>query len=247
MVPTIQPPDVFKNALGLPLVIFALTACGGNPPVQQNTTQTADTQSGSWFCEMGEADQDWTCVQDENLVAKPAPKRLPEPKPQPDPLATDPLREPLRSQALQPVQAEPVAQTQPPASVDVPAEPAPKPASPNVPKHVALAYQPDRPVALKDLPEDFWVVQLVSVSSKENLEAYAVKHQLRGMSAARIWANDQFFYVLILGIYETYANAQEASTDLSAPFDEFPPWIRSVKSLQKAMRTADDMEAQGRG
>ena len=108
-----------------------------------------------------------------------------------------------------------------------------------VPKHIQLSYQPDKPVSLLDLPEQFWVVQLVSVSSKEALEKYAREHQLRGMSAARIWSKDQYFYILILGIYETYNNATQAIEDLPPPFDKFPPWIRSVGSLQKAMLEAD--------
>ena len=49
----------------------------------------------------------------------------------------------------------------------------------------------------------------------------------------------KLFYILLLGIYETRALATEASAELPAPFSN--PWIRSVRSLQRAMAQADDL------
>ena len=100
-----------------------------------------------------------------------------------------------------------------------------------------LAYRPEKAVAIADLPESFWAVQLIALSSKESLEAYARQHGLRGMSAAEISANGKTFYVLLLGIYESKEIAIEASADLGPPFES--PWIRSVGSLQKAMLAAE--------
>lgn len=113
----------------------------------------------------------------------------------------------------------------------------------NVPKHVALAYQPNGPVSLLDLPEDFWAVQLVAVSTREALEAFALEHQLKGMSAAQVASDDDIYYVLLLGIYESFDNAQQAIVDLPPPFDVNQPWIRQLGSLQTAMRAADDFNA----
>ncbi len=231
--------------VSLSLIMCFVGACSSSSTSTTTYDSSGnDTAGGGWFCEMDENGEDWNCVRDESLVRNPQPTRLPSPAPRrvDTPIAAadpDEVSIPERAPAQQP---------EPPSSTRPAPEPAPQTTqtspAPDVPKHVRLSYQPRQPVALLDLPQDFWVVQLVSVSSKETLEKYAIDHKLRGMSAARIWSKGQFFYVLILGIYETYDNASEASKDLPPPFDEFPPWIRSVGSLQKAMLEADN-QAQG--
>ena len=89
-----------------------------------------------------------------------------------------------------------------------------------------------------DVPGDFWAVQLIALSTKEDLEAYAERHNLHGMSAAQI-ANQEgeVFYILLLGIYESREIAEQAITELPKPFNN--PWIRSVASLQSAMLRAE--------
>ncbi len=109
------------------------------------------------------------------------------------------------------------------------------------PDYQRLAYVPEKPTSLLQLPGDFWVAQLMAVSSKEFLEEYAAEHQLRGLSAARVASDDRLFYVLILGIYENKALAQQAIADLPPPYDQYNPFLRSLKSLQQAMRKADEM------
>lgn len=103
------------------------------------------------------------------------------------------------------------------------------------PKHVRLAYRPERPTPLLDVPGTFWTVQLVAVSTKEALEAYARAHQLRGMSAARIAHKGELYYALLLGVYESREIATEATTDLPAPLDDLGVWVRSLGSLQEAI------------
>ena len=109
-----------------------------------------------------------------------------------------------------------------------------------MPPHIALAYRPTQAVAILDLPDDFFAVQLVAVSSKEALETYANTHQLSGMSAARVYANGQLYFVLLLGVYETRERAEQAIASLQGPLAELEPWIRSVGSLQDAMVAADE-------
>ncbi|MEZ5559074.1 MAG: SPOR domain-containing protein [Pseudomonadales bacterium] len=102
-----------------------------------------------------------------------------------------------------------------------------------------LAYQPPQPLALTDLPGDFYAVQLLAMSSKEALERFVAGQSLQGLSAARVVRDGRFFYVLLLGIYETRERAQQASRDLPPPFDRSEPWVRRLSSLQDAMRAAD--------
>ena len=109
--------------------------------------------------------------------------------------------------------------------------------SPDIPRHTALAYRPEKAVSLLDLPDDFWAVQLIALSSREALEEYARSKGVRGMSAAQIAVNDELFYILLLGIYETRENAELATQDLPEHFSN--PWIRSVGSLKRAMLKAE--------
>ena len=122
-------------------------------------------------------------------------------------------------------------------------EPVAEPAAESAdrPKHVRLSYKPEKPMSILELPGDFWAVQLVALSSPEAVEEYVERHQMRGMSAARIWDGSQLFYVLLLGIYETRAVAEEAVTDLPPPFNLHTPWIRPLASLQRAMVAADEI------
>ena len=81
----------------------------------------------------------------------------------------------------------------------------------------------------------------MAVSSKEFLEEYATEHKLRGLSAARVASGERLFYILILGIYENKSLAEQAIADLPSPYDKYNPFLRSLKSLQQAMKRADDI------
>ena len=135
--------------------------------------------------------------------------------------------------------ADPVATPEPSAT------PEPTPAAvavdPNAPDFQRLAYVPEKPTSLLDLPCEFWVAQIITVSSKEFLETYAEEHNLRGLSAARIASGDRLFFVLILSIYETKDRAQQTITNMPPPYHKYKPLLRTLASLQQAMRKADQM------
>ena len=213
-----------RSLLGMCLLICLVSACTNSSSRSSSPDPTYDAKGderagGGWFCEMSENEEDWNCVRDQALVANPQPSRVPSGPPQdhespgpesPDPDrfdATDTSRPNAPSSAA--LRQDPTPSTRPTRAAPPPNQNNPQ--TTEVPKHVRLSYQPSQPMALMDLPADFWVVQLVSVSSKEALERYAIEHQFRGMSAARVWSQNQFFYILILGIYETKENAAAAS------------------------------------
>ena len=104
-----------------------------------------------------------------------------------------------------------------------------------------VALPPDTPIPLTEVPPDYYVVQLVAVQTKEALEDYAGRKELRGMSAARIERDGRLFYVLLLGVYPDREQASTAASSLPAEFADLDPWVRSVDSLQQAMRRADDL------
>lgn len=171
------------------------------------------------------------------------------PAPDPEPAASSTLvDEPVAAAPVTEPAPAPAPEREPePIRVDAPApEPAPvaetvEPSSGDVPAYQALAYVPEKPTSLLELPPNFWVAQLMAVSSKEFLETYAEEHNLRGLSAARIASGDRLFFVLILGIYDTKDKAQRAITNMPPPYHKYKPLLRTLGSLQDAMRKADQM------
>lgn len=152
-----------------------------------------------------------------------------------EPLAAAPAREP----AAPPddVQVDrPVADPEP-----APVEQSIGRSAGDIPDFQALAYVPEKPTSLLELPPNFWVAQLMAVSSKEFLESYAEEHNLRGLSAARIASGDRLFFVLILGIYDSKEKAERAITNMPPPYHTHKPLLRTLGSLQDAMRKADQM------
>lgn len=208
---------------------------------KQAATQTAQDEQ-EWFCQVSEVDEKWACVQDPSQVANPNPSRLPAPpKPTPRP---QPAQIPERQTPQLPIpEANQVSPEFTPSEV-AKEKTLQDQAGSQLPKHMRLAYQPSKPVAILDLPGDFWAAQLVALSSKQALEDYAQKFNIQGMSAARIAIDDQHYYILLLGIYETRRIAEAAMSDLPPPFNEKTPWIRSVSSLQQAMRAGDALDRQ---
>jgi septal ring-binding cell division protein DamX len=228
-----------------PLVmLFVLLSfgCGSRATAPSaQTNETADRSDESWFCQVGATDDDWDCVQSEALAATHTPQRLPAARTQTPAVIQVP--EPINRSLGKPastttpgVLSNTAAVTSEPVATPAPKA---KASTENVPKHIALSYRPDKPIAILDLPADFWAVQLVALSSKEALEKWAKENKVSGMSAARIWNGQQMFYILLLGIYETRANAEEAIASLLTPFVDQVPWVRSVGSLQAAMLEAD--------
>lgn len=209
--------------------LFMAVGCGSNKPTSlessSGTAADSSQQPEPWFCQASDTDDQWDCVRSATLAASPKPSRLPSSQPK---------------QSQEPESALFEATDPPPASTPTAAgQPSgPQPSEPQ-PLYRQLSYQPDKPAAILDLPEDFYAVQLVALSSKESLEQYAREHKLAGMSAARIWSDDQLFYILLLGIYETKVDAERAADSLSGTLAAVNPWIRTLGSLQRAMVEAE--------
>ncbi len=223
------------------ILLVVLAACRSTSTavtVDDNQPARDPNEKGQWFCQSHVSNEEWDCIQDNALVTNPQPERIPPPREVERPVAGSLPGGPPRSYGLRPVRETPPRSAQPTPQAAAPVDDEVSTQDP-MPDYVRLSYRPERPVSLLELPEDFWVVQLVSLSSREALEDHARNHGLQGMSAAQIWSQGQFFYILILGIYETREYAERASTNLPPPFDTHDPWIRSVGSLQRAMRAAE--------
>ncbi len=195
-------------------------------------------------------------AEEEEKEEEEAARYEPEPIPDPEPLSTPPVEAAAEVAEAETyaeyAEEQPAAVSEPPPPARAPVrEPVPAPApdydpvqsgdADTRPDYQRLAYVPERPMSLLELPGSFWVAQLMAVSSKEFLEEYAAEHKLRGLSAARVASGDRLFYILILGIYENRNLAQQAIADLPPPYDQYNPFLRSLKSLQQAMQRADEI------
>lgn len=227
------------NAPALLLISLCTLAliggCSNNRQPQSAPELTAaDNEGGPWFCQPAVAAEEWDCDNDPARVANPVPDRKPQLEPPPA-LIDDALPasdEQARDQ-------EPVAL----ATLDVPAAderatPAASPAS-DAPDYQRLAYQPPTPMSLLELPANYYAVQLTAMRSAAQLEGFFNDLEVEGLTAAQVDRDGELFYILLLGVYENFASAEQASTDLPAPLDQFDPWIRRLGTLQAAMIRAE--------
>ena len=226
--------------LRLLFIVFVTTLLGCGRGGAINRGVNVPQQEGDWFCEMAENAEDWACIQDPELARSPRHRHpLPPKSAVSDEQSTS--APPLAEQLPQP-QSEAAAV---PDRVDFESaqasapEPDAKPPRTDVPKYIRLAYQPEQPTPISNMPADFYAVQLLAMSKRDQLEAYIEEHQLIGVNAARIEREGELFFVLILGIYETHELAVRASQDLPAPLDVLQPWIRELGTLQLAMIRAN--------
>jgi septal ring-binding cell division protein DamX len=109
----------------------------------------------------------------------------------------------------------------------------------NAPDWQQLAYRPAHVIPLKDLPSGFYTVQIVAMSSMEALESFRHAHGLDGVLGARIESGGRIFYALLLGVYETLADARAAAAARPASLQSYQPWIRKLDTLKAAVARAD--------
>ena len=102
-----------------------------------------------------------------------------------------------------------------------------------------MAYEWNREQPLTDLPAKFYALQLLAMSSQEEVDQFLAEQQLQGMTSARVERNGKLFYVLLAGIYEDDETAERAALSLEAELTGFEPWLRPLRTLQDAIRRAD--------
>lgn len=229
------------NTILLAALLATLAGCGSNPAAGGAEASNATTSEEDWFCEMAMDGDGWDCERSAARAANPNPARLPEP-PALEPPPADLPRLSRRAPPAPPPTTTPPSQTFPePTSAP---QPTPQAAvSTDAPAYVRLAYRPSQPTALTELPEDFWAVQLIAFESRAALENYVQDKQLSGMSAALIARDDQPFYVLLMGVYETEALAREAAASLPEQLLDIEPWVRKLAGLQESMLAAQALAA----
>ena len=111
----------------------------------------------------------------------------------------------------------------------------------STPAYISLAYRPQKPTALLDLPETFWAIQIMALRDQKALNDFVSSNQLIGVSGAKIESQGSLFYVLLLGVYESRSIAEQAWESRPEALRSLQPFYRSLGSLQTAIRNGASM------
>lgn len=244
--PSTAAPLCALHAAALALLVAGCAA--PPPPAAPPVPPLEGGARGEWFCDRGSREGGWECIADQPVPGQPAPVlpgvEVNAIEPPPAAVAgggTGGIERidgdrggfaqlpgdaaPVAPRRLDPVT--PVAQASGPAPRANPPGPLPGPAAAGAPQRLA------------DLPADWHAVQLIALSSREAVEKFAITRQLPPLTGARIARNGELVYVLILGVHPTRAEAERTVANRPASVRDVEPWIRSVGTLQQAMREAD--------
>ena len=82
-------------------------------------------------------------------------------------------------------------------------------------------------------PAGNYAVQVVASSSMEQLTFFASQYQLSDEWVAETTVDGRIWYILMLGVYETKAEAEQALVNVQDL--ETQPWIRTIGSVQAVM------------
>lgn len=202
---------------------LALTACSSNAPEPaQKSTQDPNAET-SWHCEQGI--QTWACkrrtiAEIQKMEAERRSKRFDWSLPEDDKSTTEP---PLASTTTNQPKSPDAFDT---AMTNVDAQR----------ESLALATEP---TALQEVPASYWAVQLIALGSQGELRAFIRDTQLDELIGAMINVRGKTWYVALLGVYETRAEAAQAAAERPLLLQRYEPYIRSMASLQAAMAEAD--------
>lgn len=218
-------------AFAAPLVAV-LAGCAGTPPTEDSrAVWRVDERANrdDWFCEpAGPAGNGgWDCVRDPERIANPRPARLPTPL---FPVAG------TTKQTRHPSNAVGALAGQPGRAPDQVT-----PDDPAIPLYQQLSHRPNQSTDLTDLPGSYYVIQLIALSPREDLEQYIVDNSLPVMSHAVVAKDGERFHALLAGIYRDRETAERAVRHLPEEFIAQGPWVRSMESLQAAMARAEEL------
>ena len=216
--------------------VLALTAasCASNAPVQTTDPQQQATAETSWHCE--DTAGTWSCKR--RTISEIQERQAAEKARQYDWSA--PQAPAAAQQQVTPASAPEQAAKQVSNPENAPTQAQPE--SPqNLPAYVRLMYQSQSPVSLEALPSSFWTVQIIALSSRQELKDFLADIRLEALTGARIRSNGRTFYVALLGVYENRAAAEQAARLRPEALLPFEPYIRSLGSLQEAMARASEL------
>lgn len=216
------------------VIVSCLVLVAGCSGSRLRRTPTA-AQDTPWFCQLNETRDNWECVQDAELARRPRPERLPtdvvEPETEPAPaiqpgvtyepeLAPEPR---IGSSGTSPVA------TAATGAAIIETTPAPQPAQ---------VEAPVAPLDLMSLPGDMYAVQLIAMANEPLANDFVRDHDIGNAMTLMLGRDGSLYYVVLLGIYESYGAAQRAVDHRPSSLANIKPWIRSLASIQQGVREA---------
>jgi len=80
-----------------------------------------------------------------------------------------------------------------------------------------------------------WAVQVMAVQTKEYLTDFISQNELEnGATYFEFTRDGSHYYALVVGVYNTHAEANEAAQTVATEFN-VKPWVRSMQSIQTAI------------
>jgi septal ring-binding cell division protein DamX len=251
----------------LALTLTGVTACGGKA-ARERSQALLESQTGEkWFCQIAEDQTSWDCVQSNELAAAPAPERMPVPRE--ELLALEVVEAEVDgADAIEVVAVETVAVEGPVVEavavetevveaetvetefvetevvdVEVDEPDLVEAETIELDTTVSAADSADRlPADLYTLPDDAYVVELVTTPSAQELESLVNDRGLMDVIEVRVAADGVFHHVLLTGFFADESSAQEFVELPPDQLQDFQLRVIPVRSLKVAMREADALE-----
>ncbi len=187
---------------------------------------------------MNEARDDWQCVQNAELAAHPKPARLPN-----DPVEPAAVAGGAAAVGAGTYRGENVGEGAPEAGLEPLADPG---------EMVGVGALQDEPVVddvseVLAMPEDGFAVQLVATASRDQADDFVTAHGLTDTMTLQLAREADFYYVVLLGTYATFDQAQAAVEGRPASLADIKPWIRPLLSIQTGLLAARELLAEPGG
>lgn len=217
------------------LCVLTLSACGGSS-LRRTPTSERETP---WFCQMNETRDNWECVQDAELARRPKPERLPGDEP--------PLPEPETIPLIAPsvIFEEETASLSEETTADVSMTAAATavPAAASATADTAAAPSAPADHDLLSMSPDLYAVQLVAMANEPAAEEFRSSHRIDNALIVQLANDGKLFYVVLLGIYDNFTDAEQAAEQRGASLSGIDPWVRPLDSIQSGLREAESLIA----
>ncbi len=228
---------------------LAISGCASKVPQAAN----GPSSYPPWVCGLSHNKNRWQCQREGEEPApsvapstegpKSAPAKTPHPAPATDSATAVAKPEP----APPPTESAPDGDNAAPrAASDAPPESADKASAPARQGPLAASSQrsaSNRPAdeggKLMALHPDYFAIQAGAFPNAEALRSHALQYGIEPAYRVRLASQNRLFHVLILQVHESRRAAEAALANLPQPLSGMDLWIRSVGSLQNAVRAGD--------
>lgn len=194
------------------LILLLASGCGGLKNRQSEVSE--EPSEIAWKCAGDMAEEAWRCAGDGEYPSvsefKPAKPSQPTEEPQ------------LLDETLEP---------------DLELQSSATPVEIPLPESTDIPDKSDEAIIL-NTPGSYFAIQLAALAELSETEAFRNQYPLANLLQVRIESNDQLWFALLAGVYESYVDAKQAEYDLLEDYPDLSSWVRPISGLQKAVERA---------